>query len=598
MNDKKEISSNKPYTTAFMVLSVILLIYITFRHILSSFFTSSDIFSLIELYQIKSLKDVFNIFTKPLLADTSFQGVFLRPVAGIFFSLEYYIWGLNPFGYHLTDMLIHILTSILVFFIAMKLTGGRRSIAWISAIVFAVHPTNRYTVLLIDTREDTLSTLFLALSFLSFLKYLPSRTYRKGLLIASLFFYVLASGSKEVAIILPFLVLVYLIIFSDEESAGVRIVRALKIVAPYVLLTILIFSWRQYLLGHAARGYYGYKLNPDDIIVLKYFDYLIDPISLFKSFYFYNKQIVYFIPLIPLLISSLLYKKILLCGRGIKLIIIFLIAVVILSSCAIFAYPLIEQISENAYYGKGPKPLLQFFKWLMQGREHPLINFLEITRLFLLNVFYSLLFFFTLFLVVIANYGSSGKSIFPVLYKNKLKVFLLIWILLPLCIYVAISNFVYCYLYNPLVPLSIILSVIFIEWFETPYLKPVKRLFGMGIFILSVLMCSYVIIDFNLQLKDSMRKRELFLMKILKVLPELSNNVTINIENYPKNFVMPNADSIKSWLNLNSKTNYVKKVNINTGPPAFVSREALDFVMIKDDNQIKLNVITKSLRMD
>ena len=123
-----------------------------------------------------------------------------RPMRGLSFWLDYRIWGLNPRGFHFTNLLLGT-ACILAAYYLLQLIFQNRRLAFLSALVFAVHPVNSEAVIGIAHRKELLCFLFMALSFVAWKK---SAMRWPGLL-ASLFFYLLALLSKQVALALPFL---------------------------------------------------------------------------------------------------------------------------------------------------------------------------------------------------------------------------------------------------------------------------------------------------------------------------------------------------------------------------------------------------------
>lgn len=119
---------------------------------------------------------------------------------------EGYDVGLNPFGYHFSNLVYHLITVVLVFLVVNALTGTIL-VAFIAALLFSIHPVHTESVTYISGRRDILSTLFYLLGFYSFIRY---RTCLKWKYIALfLLCYVLALGSKEMAVTLPLLCFCY-----------------------------------------------------------------------------------------------------------------------------------------------------------------------------------------------------------------------------------------------------------------------------------------------------------------------------------------------------------------------------------------------------
>jgi tetratricopeptide (TPR) repeat protein len=165
--------------------------------------------------------------------------------------------GLNPFGYHFSNLVYHIITVLLVFLVIRVLTGNYL-VAFIAALLFSIHPVHTESVAYISGRRDILSTLFYLLGFYCFVRYRQSSKWKFSALF--LLSYLLALGSKEMAVTLPLLCFCYDVVSriqiesKDKQSNSYKkVFRALKEVISryrYYYLMLLI----------AATAFTGYKV--------------------------------------------------------------------------------------------------------------------------------------------------------------------------------------------------------------------------------------------------------------------------------------------------------------------------------------------------
>jgi Flp pilus assembly protein TadD len=120
------------------------------------------------------------------------------------FWLERQLWGLDPTGYHVVNVLLHAATAVFLWrlLLRLKLPG-----AWLAAAAFALHPVHVESVAWIAERKNVLSGLFYMLAASAYMRFrplenLPSRT-RIGWYIVSLGLFALALLSKTTTCSLP-----------------------------------------------------------------------------------------------------------------------------------------------------------------------------------------------------------------------------------------------------------------------------------------------------------------------------------------------------------------------------------------------------------
>ncbi len=124
------------------------------------------------------------------------------PLPLLTFAIEYKIFGLNPFIFHLTNLLLHLLCTFLVFRI-LRMLKLNPTYAAIGALIFGVHPMHVESVAWITERKDLLYSLFYLSSITVYIHYLNSDKKRVLLMLLSFILFILALFSKITAATLP-----------------------------------------------------------------------------------------------------------------------------------------------------------------------------------------------------------------------------------------------------------------------------------------------------------------------------------------------------------------------------------------------------------
>ena len=265
----------------FVVFILFLFILITYGNIFDNELLWDDEVFIVENPDIKEFSNIPKFFVYP---D---YGVLYRPLKSILITVTYHIWGLNKFGYHLNGFLLHFFSTVLVFFISCKLFK-RKNLAFLTSIIFAVHPIHIERVTGVTAGFDLLGIVFYLLSFFLYLKFKEAKN--KRFFYFSLFTFILALLSSEEAISLPLIVLIYEITFNYDNikkifnKSSVR--HLLKKIGIYFLILIFYLIVRFLVLGHVARrstyvagSFYSTMLTMSRVII-KYIRLLIFPINL------------------------------------------------------------------------------------------------------------------------------------------------------------------------------------------------------------------------------------------------------------------------------------------------------------------------------
>jgi len=125
---------------------------------------------------------------------------FWHPLTWVSLMLDYQLYGFNAGGYHVTNLLLHILSTLLLFWLLNRMTGAFWKSAFV-AVLFAIHPLHVETVVWITKRKDVLSAFFWMLTLCFYVYYAEKPVIKRYLPV--LFFLVCALMSKPMAVTLP-----------------------------------------------------------------------------------------------------------------------------------------------------------------------------------------------------------------------------------------------------------------------------------------------------------------------------------------------------------------------------------------------------------
>jgi hypothetical protein len=154
------------------------------------------------------------------------------PLVYTSFRIEYALWGLNPYGYHLVNVLLHAANALLVWWVLHRLGAPG---AWFAAAIFALHPVHVESVAWITERKNVLSLFFFLASLLAWMRFAqPGARAKPRSYAASLAFYALALFSKTTACTLPAAQLLVLWLRGER----IRLRRIAQVV-PFLLLGLL-----------------------------------------------------------------------------------------------------------------------------------------------------------------------------------------------------------------------------------------------------------------------------------------------------------------------------------------------------------------------
>ncbi len=211
LKNKNEITARAAYIDWIVPFFIFLTVFLVFSPALKNGFVNWDDDRLIlgcTAYRGLGWANLRWMFS------TFYQGSYM-PLLWFSFAVDYKLWGLNPFGYHLTNILLHGANAVLVYFLSSKLI--KMAIpevkktplvfaAAFSALFFGIHPLRVESVAWVTERKDVLSGFFYLLTLIFYLKAQSSsasRTVSKRWIICAIAVFALSLLSKAMGVTLP-----------------------------------------------------------------------------------------------------------------------------------------------------------------------------------------------------------------------------------------------------------------------------------------------------------------------------------------------------------------------------------------------------------
>ncbi|HET6514936.1 MAG TPA: tetratricopeptide repeat protein [Thermodesulfovibrionales bacterium] len=280
--------SRQPSLVLFISLIIVISIAVHFNSLFNGF-VFDDTSQVLNNPWLKSPKFIPKIFTSNVWGFEGRETSYYRPMTHIIYMVTASVFGFNPWGFHLVNVLFHTGTSILLFLIGSRVLKQDISPSnsflifppFVAAVLFSVHPIHTEAVAWIAGMPDLSSTFFVLGSFYLYIRAsdnVSSSLNPSYLFSVALFF--LAALSKEPALTLPIILVAY-----DRASRNVNMTFSsyVKRYALYFISVCAYFIMRSY----ALKGFAPIKehLEMSHVINVfplftKYLQKLILPLNL------------------------------------------------------------------------------------------------------------------------------------------------------------------------------------------------------------------------------------------------------------------------------------------------------------------------------
>jgi len=209
---------------------------------------------------------------------------YYRPIFTVYLMILWKVFGSWAPGWHLLNIVVHLLVVYLVFLVMENVTKDRR-MSTIASLLFALHPLRCESVAWVSGVTDPLLAIFLVASFYFYVRYRSDGTIR--LLVSSLVLFLFAAFAKEPAVALPLFIGAYeLFVINQNKPVRERIRPAVKYSVCFLLVATIYFLARYYALGFAVNNS-NFKSYPISgifltipLVIWKYIFLLVWPVDL------------------------------------------------------------------------------------------------------------------------------------------------------------------------------------------------------------------------------------------------------------------------------------------------------------------------------
>ncbi len=208
-------------------------------------FVHDDVVFILQNPNIARWDNITDAFFRPSIPQI-FEGLvtpYYRPVLEVLYRFQHAIFGLNPHGFHLFNVLVHIANTMLVYWL---IDGLMRNRAWAFAasVIFLVHPVQTQAVACVSGVSNLACAFFMLIALNAYVRSSQSEhnARRFWFLVVAVFGFTLSLFSKEQAVVFPFLCLAYEFLNTDRRSLSRSAGRLLAVILPLVVYFVVRFS--------------------------------------------------------------------------------------------------------------------------------------------------------------------------------------------------------------------------------------------------------------------------------------------------------------------------------------------------------------------
>jgi protein O-mannosyl-transferase len=283
----KEFSLNSRFSKKYLAAVLIIFGLAVYAPTFSNGMFLDDYGFILDNRYLRDWQYLPQMFSQSVMAGAGFGSSYWRPMLSLVFSLEWHAWQAWPGGYHMVSTAFHIGCGVLLFFILDQIFK-KRTLAFLTALIFLIHPLQTEGVAYVSASSDSLSGFFMLFALWLFIKARqgPRSLWRDYKFYFSWLAYILALMSRETAIVLPGLVLLvgYFIAPGGEKVAVLESTipaidaklstfpkRFVRFIKPFVRLMQAVLPFLAiaaiYLVLRFTILNFGYNFNQSSVFV-------------------------------------------------------------------------------------------------------------------------------------------------------------------------------------------------------------------------------------------------------------------------------------------------------------------------------------------
>ncbi len=232
----KSFFQNRKNQTILLSLVIVISVILLYLSVFNNPFVWDDMYGVAKNKYVHDIRSFLYFFSDNTYSGSGSIGANWRPLMLTVFSIIWKFWGGWVIPYHVVSIFLHATNAVLVFILLNRLFG-KYWVAFLTALVFAVHPLQTQAIVYIAGLGDPLSAFFILVGVITYLKAKDNDKETRIFIILSWLCFMCALLSKENAVMMPGLLLIAdFFSRNKEEGFKANLYLSLKKLLPFAIL--------------------------------------------------------------------------------------------------------------------------------------------------------------------------------------------------------------------------------------------------------------------------------------------------------------------------------------------------------------------------